>query len=76
MERCPRLDTFWVEMVDLVEIDDEEESQLKEKLAGVGTSFGTGECSDSMKFGGLSCLLASGILQSRKHLVWRHTKSS
>ena len=46
MERCPRLDTFWVETVDLVEMDEEEESQLKEKLAEVGIEFDMGEYSN------------------------------
>ena len=46
MERCPNLGTFWVETVDLVEMDDEEESQLKEKLAEVGIEFELGEYSN------------------------------
>ena len=46
MERCPRLDTLWVETVDLVEMDEEEESQLKEKLAEVGIEFDMGEYSN------------------------------
>ena len=46
MERCPRLETVWVEMVDMVEMDEEEESQLKEKLAEVGVEFDMGEYSN------------------------------
>ena len=46
MERCPSLDTFWIEMVDLVEMDDEEEMQLKEKCAEVGIKFEMGEYSN------------------------------
>ena len=46
MERCPSLVTFWIEMVDLVEMDDEEEIQLKEKCAEVGIKFEMGEYSN------------------------------
>ena len=43
---CPRLDTFWVETMNLIEMDDEEESLLKEKLADVGVEFDMGEYSN------------------------------
>ena len=46
VERCPGLHTFWVESVDTVEMDDEEESQLVEKLAEVGVEFNMGEYSN------------------------------
>ena len=46
LKRCIWLDTFWVETVDLVEMDDEDESQLKEKLAEVGVEFEMGEYSN------------------------------
>ena len=46
VERCPRLETFWVTMVDPIEMDDEDESQLKEKLAEVGVDFYFGEYSN------------------------------
>lgn len=39
LTRCPSLDTFSVEMMHLVDLDDEEERQLMEKLAGVGVEF-------------------------------------
>ena len=45
-KRCPRLETFCVETTDLVEMDDEEEGQLKEKLAEVGIEFDFGEYSN------------------------------
>ena len=46
MGRCPSLVTFWIEMVDPVEMDDEEEIQLKEKCAEVGIKFEMGEYSN------------------------------
>ena len=54
LERCQWLDAFWIETVDLVQMDDEEEIQWKEmldefggkyKMAEVGIEFRMGEYS-------------------------------
>lgn len=36
MNRCPRLDTYFVKTMDLIEMDEEEESQLKDKSVEAG----------------------------------------
>ena len=43
MECCQRLQTFWIEMENPVEMDEEEKIRLKERLAEVGIGFEVGE---------------------------------